>query len=72
MNIGAEGAVRSDRPDIDSMAVVLEARHGVYAAHVADFFATAHDHEGDQERSRAWSRVAMLVRRRESVRLQQA
>lgn len=74
MNVheGVERAAKLDQPDMQTMAVVLEARHGSYAAHVADFFAIAHDHEGDHERGRAWSGVATLVRRRESDRMRQA
>ncbi len=73
MNIheGADQATILDQPDMETMAVVLEARHGTYAAHVADFFAIAHDHEDDHERGRAWSSVANLVRRREYDRMRQ-
>lgn len=73
MNIheGADQAIILDQPDMETMAVVLEARHGTYAAHVADFFAIAHDHEGDHARGQAWSGVATLVRRREHDRLRQ-
>jgi hypothetical protein len=63
---------RSDLPaveDADLMAVVLEGRHGHYAAEVADFFALLHRQLGDQNRSQAWGGVARTVRRRETDRL---
>lgn len=55
--------------EAELMAVVLEGRHGNFAAEVADFFATLHRQHGDHGRSRAWSGVAMLVRKREHDRL---
>ena len=71
VQVSTDLAAKLDQPDMQSMAVVLEARHGTYAAHVADFFAIAHDQEGDHERGRAWSGVATLVRRREYDRMRQ-
>lgn len=55
--------------DAELMAVVLEGRHGAFAADVADFFALLHRQLGDQSRSHAWGGVARTVRRRESDRL---
>jgi hypothetical protein len=55
--------------DAELMAVVLEGRHGLHAAEVADFFALLHRQIGDAGRSRAWGGVARAVRRRESDRL---
>ncbi|WP_334146391.1 hypothetical protein [Hyphomicrobium sp.] len=55
--------------DAELMAVVLEGRHGVFAAEVADFFALLHNQLGDASRSRAWGGVARSVRRREHDRL---
>ncbi len=55
--------------DAELMAVVLEGRHGVFAAEVADFFALLHNQLGDLSRSRAWGGVARSVRRREHDRL---
>src|SRR4029079_19392725 len=43
-----------DVPEHDAMAIVLEARHGIYAAEVADFFSAAHFQKGDEDRSNAW------------------
>lgn len=59
-------------PDADLMAVVLEGRHGNYAAEVADFFAMLHRQQGDRSRSKAWTGVADAVRRREHDRLTDA
>jgi hypothetical protein len=50
--------------EAESMASVLEGRHGAWAADVADFFATFHDLKGDSDRSRAWAGVARVARRR--------
>ncbi|MEZ5775928.1 MAG: hypothetical protein R3D33_14860 [Hyphomicrobiaceae bacterium] len=61
------GAVASDH-EIELMASVLEGRHGVWAAEVADFLATAHKQAEDSNRSEAWSMVARTVRRREHRR----
>jgi hypothetical protein len=55
--------------DVRFMAEVLEARHGILAAQVADFFATYHSQKGDAGRAWAWSGVAELVRNRERERL---
>jgi len=35
--------------EFEAMACVLEARHGRHAAEVADFFATLHDGNGDDD-----------------------
>jgi hypothetical protein len=58
-----------DEPDLDAMAGVLEARHGLYAAEVADFFSATHFQNGDEDRSRAWADVAERVRERQRERL---
>lgn len=55
--------------DSELMAVVLEGRHGSLAAEVAEFFAILHRQHGDPSRSKAWSGVAKLVRKREYERL---
>lgn len=55
--------------DAELMAVVLEGRHGTYAAEVAEFFALLHRQLGDKGRSQAWGGVARLVRRRENDRV---
>jgi hypothetical protein len=57
-------------PDAEFMAVVLEGRHGAFAAEVADFFALLHRQLGDPDRSHAWGGVARTVRRRTIDRLQ--
>lgn len=56
--------------DAELMAVVLEGRHGAFAAEVAEFFALLHRQLGDASRSQAWGGVARMVRRRESDRLE--
>jgi hypothetical protein len=71
--------MRSSRPekndpvstlqDADLMAVVLEGRHGAFAAEVAEFFALLHRQIGDASRSKAWGGVARQVRRREYDRM---
>jgi hypothetical protein len=54
--------------DVDTMASVLEGRHGTFAAEVADFFSSVHSHEGDAGRCWAWAGVAELIRKRERER----
>ena len=56
--------------ECEAMAAILEAKHGLHAAEVADFFATMHTGYGDERRSSAWAEVAELVRTREHDRLQ--
>jgi hypothetical protein len=56
--------------DVSVMAEVLEGRHGVLAADVAEFFASYHSEKGDAGRAWAWSGVAELVRNRERARLE--
>jgi hypothetical protein len=55
--------------DAELMAVVLEGRHGAFAAEVAEFFALLHRQVGDASRSKAWGGVARQVRRREYDRM---
>ena len=55
--------------DVDFMAAVLEGRHGLYAADVAEFFASVHGEKGDAGRSWAWVGVARKVRVRERERM---
>ena len=57
--------------EFEAMATVLEARHGLHAAEVADFFASLRLQNGDESRSYAWANVAERVRERELERLQQ-
>lgn len=53
---------------VDSMACVLEGRHGNWAAEVAEFFATYHSIGGDVGRCWAWACVADTIRKREQSR----
>lgn len=55
--------------DVDFMASVLEGRHGLYAADVAEFFSSLHGERGDAGRSWAWAGVAETVRQRERKRI---
>ncbi|WP_041317592.1 hypothetical protein [Hyphomicrobium nitrativorans] len=66
---GQNDELLADVPDSELMAVVLEGRHGSYAAEVAEFFALLHRQLGDRGRSQAWGGVARLVRRREHDRM---
>ena len=63
-----EDGLTADAGEIDTMARVLEARHGQLAFEIAEFFASAHGHKGDAPRSWAWNVVAETIRRRESLR----
>jgi hypothetical protein len=56
--------------DVIAMAEVLEGRHGVHAAAVADFFSTHHSISGDTGRCWAWAGVAEAIRRRDLERMQ--
>ena len=65
MSIGSQ--VNDGTPvlgEVETMVCVLEGRHGVWAADVADFFATFHSLKGDATRSWAWAGVAEVARRR--------
>jgi hypothetical protein len=55
----------------EAMAAILEAKHGLHAAEIADFFSTMHTGYGDERGSSAWAEVAELVRTREYDRLEQ-
>lgn len=55
--------------DVETMAAVLEGRHGTFAASVAEFFSTLHSQSGDAGRCWAWAGVAETIRRRERMRL---
>ncbi|MDX2287664.1 MAG: hypothetical protein NW217_02430 [Hyphomicrobiaceae bacterium] len=54
--------------DVEFMAATLEARHGLHAADVAEFFSSLHSQKGDAGRCWAWAGVAALVRRRQQNR----
>jgi hypothetical protein len=73
MAIGA--AFREDTTptpaEVEAMVAVLEGRHGLWAAEVAEFFSTLHSLKGDAGRSWAWAGVAELVRRRTAARLEE-
>lgn len=56
--------------DVCAMAEVLEGRHGMHAADIADFFATYHGENGDAGRAWAWRAVGELVRNRARARLE--
>lgn len=58
--------------EVDTMASVLEGRHGRHAADVAEFFSSLHSQNGDAGRCWAWAGVAEKVRQRERQRLQNA
>jgi len=53
----------------ETMARVLEGKHGTHAADVAEFFASVHRELGDETRANAWTGVAMVVRARETARV---
>lgn len=55
--------------DVAAMASVLEGRHGLHAADVADFFSTYHSIAGDAGRCWAWAGVAEAIRKRERQRV---
>lgn len=57
--------------DVAFMAETLEARHGTWAADVAEFFSSIHSQDGDAGRSWAWAGVAELVRHRQRQRMAQ-
>lgn len=54
--------------EVQNMAAVLEGRHGVHAAEVAEFFSASHAHAADAGRSWAWAAVAEAIRRRDRAR----
>ena len=57
--------------DVESMAEVLEGRHGEYAAGVAEFFSTHHGLSGDAGRCWAWAGVAETIKKRSVQRQRQ-
>ena len=58
--------------EVEAMAEVLEGRHGVHAAGVADFFSTHHCLSGDAGRCWAWAGVAETIKMRSEQRQRQA
>ncbi len=54
--------------DVAEMAIVLEGRHGTFAAEVAEFFSSFHSLHGDAGRCWAWAGVAETIRQRERDR----
>lgn len=64
-----KGAQTPSRGEMEAMAAVLEGRHGVWAAEVAEFLAMAHSLKGDHGRGKAWKGVADVVRRKAEDRI---
>ncbi|MGI9408241.1 MAG: hypothetical protein ACR2O4_17820 [Hyphomicrobiaceae bacterium] len=60
---------RMSQKDFNTMAVILESRHGIHAKDMAEFFASVHARLGDAERCWAWGGVASMVKKREQARL---
>jgi hypothetical protein len=58
--------------EVKVMASVLEARHGIHAAEIAEFFSELHSQTGNVDRSWVWAGVADIVRRRQWARIQAA
>ena len=56
--------------DVETMACVLEGRHGQLAAEIAEFFACVHGQNTDAGRTWAWAGVAEVVRHRQRIRVQ--
>jgi len=67
-NIRQSSSAKNER-EFEAMATVLEAKHGLHAAEVAEFFASLHVENGDESRSCAWAEVAELVRQRQHERM---
>jgi hypothetical protein len=57
--------------EVEAMVAVLEGRHGIWAADIAEFLSTFHSLKGDSGRSWAWAGVAERVRTRTKVRCEQ-
>lgn len=55
--------------EVETMAAVLEGRHGIYAEHVAQFLADVNANQGDAARAWAWTAVTERVRKRATERL---
>ncbi len=55
--------------DVETMASVLEGRHGRHAVDVAEFFSTFHSISGDAGRCWAWAGVAETIKKREQHRI---
>ena len=56
--------------DLDLMAIVLEAQHGVRARAIAQFFGEAIAEQGDTPRAEAWIKVALRLDERTRERLE--
>ncbi|HZA01047.1 MAG TPA: hypothetical protein VE665_02090 [Hyphomicrobiaceae bacterium] len=67
-----EEDVTTTPAEVQAMASVLEGRHGLYAAEIAEFFSDLHGHKGDVDRSWIWAGVADTVRRRQWARIEAA
>ena len=68
MQWNPEQGVTANAAEIDTMASVLEARHGALASEIAEFFAAVHGEKGDPSRSWAWNIVAETIHRRAQAR----
>jgi hypothetical protein len=58
--------------EVKAMATVLEARHGIHAAEIAEFFSELHGRKGHVSRSAVWAGVAETVRKRQWDRIRVA
>jgi hypothetical protein len=55
--------------EVETLASVLEARHGLLAAEIAEFFSAYHGVARDAGRCWAWAGVAETIRRRVKSRV---
>ena len=56
--------------EVATMASVLEGKHGLHAADIAEFFSTVHSQSGDAGRCWAWAGVAETIRKRQNRRME--
>lgn len=55
--------------DAELMVELLEARHGVHAEAIADFFRLYNEHNGTPSRAWAWAKLSDRIARRREARM---
>lgn len=64
-------AAAPTKRDAELMVELLEARHGVHAEAIADFFRLYNEQEGAPDRAGAWALLSQRIAQRREARMAQ-
>lgn len=65
----AETEASPSRREAELMVELLEARHGVHAEAIADFFRLYNEHNGTPAKASVWGQLSRRIARRREARM---